>query len=84
MIRISICIFFISAASSLLAQDEKGKNTNVELPDFVITGSDVSTLQKGKKIDHDYIERPGMHDNTYWSKASAFQLLFIHNYFSQS
>lgn len=36
------------------------------------------------KIDHDYIERPGVHDNTYWSKASAFQLLFIHNYFSQS
>lgn len=36
------------------------------------------------KIDHDYIERPGVHDNTYWSKASAFQLLFIHNYFNQS
>jgi S-formylglutathione hydrolase FrmB len=36
------------------------------------------------KIDHDYIERPGVHDNTYWSKASAFQLLFLHNYFSQS
>ncbi|NQX38168.1 S-formylglutathione hydrolase FrmB [Pedobacter steynii] len=36
------------------------------------------------KIDHDYIERPGVHDNTYWSKASTFQLLFIHNYFSQS
>jgi len=38
----------------------------------------------GLKIAHDYIERPGAHDTAYWSKASAFQLLFIHNYFTQS
>lgn len=36
------------------------------------------------KIAHDYIERPGAHDTAYWSKASAFQLLFLHNYFIQS
>ena len=36
------------------------------------------------KIEHDYIERPGAHDTAYWSRAAAFQLLFIHNYFSQS
>ncbi|KIO77490.1 hypothetical protein TH53_09500 [Pedobacter lusitanus] len=36
------------------------------------------------KIEHDYIERPGAHNDAYWSKASAFQLLFIHNYFTQS
>ena len=36
------------------------------------------------KVAHDYIERPGAHNTAYWSKAAAFQLLFIHNYFSQS
>lgn len=36
------------------------------------------------KIAHDYVERPGAHDTAYWSKASAFQLLFLHNYFNQS
>ncbi|QNK61578.1 prolyl oligopeptidase family serine peptidase [Pedobacter sp. PAMC26386] len=36
------------------------------------------------KIEHDYTERPGAHDAAYWSKASAFQLLFIHHYFMQS
>lgn len=38
----------------------------------------------GLKIDHDYIERPGAHNTAYWSAASAFQFLFIHNYFTQS
>jgi len=36
------------------------------------------------KVDHDYTERPGAHNDAYWSKASAYQLLFIHNYFIQS
>lgn len=36
------------------------------------------------KIAHDYVERPGAHDTAYWSKASAFQLLFLHKYFIQS
>ncbi len=35
----------------IFAQDDKGKNPNVELPDFVITGSDIVTIQKGQKIE---------------------------------
>lgn len=48
-------IFIFAFISAALSQDDKGKNPNVELPDFVITGSDVVTLQKGKKIDPDAI-----------------------------
>ena len=44
-------IFIFTFSSSVFGQDDKGKNPNVELPDFVITGSDVVALQKGKKID---------------------------------
>lgn len=48
-------IFIFTCTSAVFSQDDKGKNPNVELPDFVITGSDVVTLQKGKKIDPDVI-----------------------------
>jgi hypothetical protein len=41
-------VFFISIA---FAQEEKSKNPDVELPEFVITGSDILSIQKGKKID---------------------------------
>ena len=34
-----------------------------------------------KKIDHDYIERPGEHNWTYWNNAIKYQLLFFHRYF---
>ena len=33
------------------------------------------------KIPHDYIERPGKHDWTYWSNAVQYQLLYFSNYF---
>ncbi|HKI77899.1 MAG TPA: hypothetical protein VKA26_05110 [Ignavibacteriaceae bacterium] len=49
-----ILIFIISLLpSSLLAQDKQ--NPNVELPDFVITGKDVISLQKAKKLDPGFI-----------------------------
>ena len=35
------------------------------------------------KIPHDYIERPGKHDWTYWSNAVKYQLLFFRNYFDR-
>ena len=34
-------------------------------------------------IPHDYIERPGKHDWTYWRNAVQYQLLFFHNYFTR-
>lgn len=36
------------------------------------------------KVPHDYIERPGKHDWTYWGNAVAYQLLFFRNYFDKS
>jgi S-formylglutathione hydrolase FrmB len=35
------------------------------------------------KIPHDYTERPGKHDWSYWRTAVEFQLLFFRNYFDQ-
>jgi hypothetical protein len=46
-----IAVLFLSTI--IFAQDDKGKNPNVELPDFVITGSDIVTIQKGQKIEPD-------------------------------
>lgn len=40
---------------SFFAQDTRSRNPNVELPDFVIMGKDVVTIQKAKKIEPDYI-----------------------------
>lgn len=51
LIIILLSIYIIST----FAQDDKGKNPNVELPDFVITGSDAVTIQKGKKIEPEII-----------------------------
>lgn len=34
-----------------------------------------------KKIDHDYIERPGEHNGQYWSNSIKYQLLFFKTYF---
>lgn len=35
-------------------------------------------------VEHDYIERPGVHDWKYWINAVEFQLLFFHKYFEMS
>ena len=34
-----------------------------------------------QKIDHDYIERPGIHEGPYWKNAIQYQMLFFHNFF---
>lgn len=34
-----------------------------------------------KKIDHDYIERPGEHNWAYWNNSIKYQMLFFRNYF---
>ncbi len=35
------------------------------------------------KIPHDYIERPGKHEWSYWANSVKFQLLFFRNYFDR-
>ena len=34
-----------------------------------------------KKIDHDYVERPGEHNWVYWNNSVQYQMLFFHNFF---
>lgn len=46
-----LCFNFIAA----LAQEITDKSSGVELPEFVITGSDISTLQKAQKIEPDFM-----------------------------
>jgi S-formylglutathione hydrolase FrmB len=36
------------------------------------------------KIDHDYIERPGAHNHTYWRSSIDFQILFFHHFFQKN
>ncbi|WP_111590377.1 alpha/beta hydrolase [Chitinophaga dinghuensis] len=36
-----------------------------------------------RKIPHDYAERPGNHDWTYWGNSIRYQLLFFHLFFEQ-
>lgn len=35
------------------------------------------------KIPHDYIVRPGVHNNEYWTNALRYQLVFFSDYFNQ-
>lgn len=35
-------------------------------------------------IKHDYIERPGAHNNAYWNNSIDYQLLFFHKFFNQA
>ncbi len=36
------------------------------------------------KIDHDYITRPGEHNNAYWNNAIDYQILFFVKYFNRN
>ena len=36
------------------------------------------------KIEHDYIERPGAHNHTYWRSSIDFQILFFHHFFQKN
>jgi len=37
-----------------------------------------------KKIDHDYIERPGGHNHDYWNNSIDYQVLYFMKFFSRS
>lgn len=51
MKKILLLISFCFLTDVLFPQTDDSKNSNVELPDFVITGSDIVAIQKGKKIE---------------------------------
>lgn len=55
MKRLLIIISVLFFSILILPQDNEKKNPNVELPDFVITGKDVISLQKSKKLDPGFI-----------------------------
>ena len=50
MRRLLIITAVLLFSTLILSQDNEKKNPNVELPDFVITGKDVISLQKAKKL----------------------------------
>jgi hypothetical protein len=53
-----ILLILITGTIQLLAQDSKS-NPNVELPDFIITGKEVVSVEQAKKIPHlDLISNP--------------------------
>lgn len=37
----------------------------------------------GRKIDHDFILRPGEHNGKYWNNSIDYQLLFFHKFFQK-
>ena len=55
MKRLLIIISVLFFSILIFPQDNEKKNPNVELPDFVITGKDVISLQKSKKLDPGFI-----------------------------
>ncbi|MCM0042958.1 MAG: esterase family protein [Algoriphagus sp.] len=49
--------------------------------DFLIeTNRQMHALLIEKKVNHEYIERPGAHTWTYWSEALPVQFFFLSNY----
>lgn len=50
---------------------------------FMKVNRDLHTKMLDKKINHDYIERPGEHNLAYWENALKFQLLFFSNFFNE-
>jgi S-formylglutathione hydrolase FrmB len=52
--------------------------------DFIIEMSQATHKKLALlNIAHDYIERPGKHDWTYWANAVQYQLLFFKNFFEK-
>ena len=51
---------------------------------FIQVNRNLNQKLLDKKIDHDYIERPGEHNWPYWNNAIKYQLLFFHRYFIEN
>lgn len=50
---------------------------------FMKVNRDLHAKMLDKKINHDYIERPGEHNLAYWENALKYQLLFFSNFFNE-
>ncbi len=55
MIKNIMIILILSSTYFVNAQDQQKQNTDVELPDFVITGKDVVTIRNVQKIPPDFV-----------------------------
>jgi hypothetical protein len=53
--RLKIFLIVVFSSLILFAQDDKSKNPNVELPDFVITGQSKLNIKKVDKIKPDFV-----------------------------
>ncbi|MDP2366133.1 MAG: hypothetical protein Q8M94_20470, partial [Ignavibacteria bacterium] len=53
--KLKIFLIFIFLVLTVHSQDDKQKNTNVELPDFVITGKSLLNINKADKIKPDFV-----------------------------
>lgn len=54
MIKNLIIFIFLFASFSIFAQEQK-QNSDVQLPDFVITGKDIVTIKKAQKIPPTFV-----------------------------
>lgn len=48
---------------------------------FLQVNKDVHEALVSRKIDHDFILRPGIHDGAYWNNAVDYQILFFSKFF---
>lgn len=55
MKKLTLLLLLLLISAKIFPQGNEKQNPNVQLPDFVITGKDVVSLQKAKKIDPGYI-----------------------------
>jgi S-formylglutathione hydrolase FrmB len=51
---------------------------------FIDVNRELHQKMLALKINHDYIERPGKHNITYWENSLKFQLLFFFNFFNDT
>lgn len=50
---------------------------------FLQVNKDVHQALVERKIDHDFILRPGAHNNPYWNSSIDFQVLFFYKFFNK-
>ncbi len=50
---------------------------------FLTVNKDLHERLLGKKINHDFITRPGAHNGDYWNNSIDYQLLFFKKFFAK-
>jgi len=50
---------------------------------FLNVNKDLHERLLGRKIDHDFITRPGVHEGPYWNNSIDYQLLFFKKFFEK-